>query len=180
MCDGMARRPKIREGLRGWGAVEANVGQHRCQGNDKLRDSTVKTALIPVATTIACEIEYWRFPWEIMTALWIVEQSHQVDVKIIQVPFGRPLVPLENTRYARVSRWAGRTEMRGICSFRTCSFKSVKLVRPLARPPRTNILRLEIPASLEAAKAKGRYFACTKRHVALDNFRECFNSNGVE
>lgn len=63
-----------------------------------------------------CSREWVRLPCEIITA-----RRNKVQVNylfgnytlFLEKPFGRPLVPLESTRYARVFFVAGRIETSG-------------------------------------------------------------------
>lgn len=84
------------------------------------------------------------------------------------MPLGSPVVPLENTRYANVSRFAGLVGAIGKRRSRASLMKSARLFLPLTRPWSTNIRSSGIPTSRAAWRATAYRSGPTNRHVALD------------
>lgn len=109
--------------------------------------------------------------------------------KIMNEPFGNPLVPLENTKYASVFLLAGRTSTTGVFLFLTPSIMLQKLcllARPLtafALGPTVSFTRWmrssEMPTSLATGIKAFKNFASAKMRVAFERVSACLSSKGV-
>ena len=93
---------------------------------------------------------------------------------------GRPVVPLEKTRYARVFFVADLGVILWSFCFLPPLTISSKLLRPLTWPSRIMIELSGSPTSFAAASACGSRWGSTNIYVAPDVRSEWDSSNGVE
>lgn len=95
-------------------------------------------------------------------------------------PFGSPLVPLENTRYANVVFVAGLAATRSNPRVLTSWTMSWKFFLPAALPSNRWIALSGSPTSFAASRALGSRPASTNSTVTFAVRIACLSSNGVE
>lgn len=126
-----------------------------------------------------------RFPCEIITA-----RTHRIisscprNTEQANSPLGNPLVPLENTKYASVSRFAGVTPAGWTPFFFVRLISRCRETSPsraFAPPPSRIVIPIPVnPASLSAFFTTATEVGPTTRWVTRASLSWCTSSGAVE
>ena len=148
----------------------------------------IRINLNPTCLASCARREFWdivlrMFPCEIMTAsieAFGYQSLSGSSIIKVEVPFGKPVVPLEKAMYASVFFFAGCTFKTAIFFVRASSINCEKFLCPGSSPVMMKILVDGRSISFAIGSAIDKNFTSMNRHVALDNVNVFFSSNGFE